>query len=101
MIENTDFLALTTTLKMAAFTTVILMIIGTPMAWYLAKMQSRFKVVSEAVVALPLVLPPTVLGFYLLIAFSPQHLPGQLWQSLTGQQLALSFSALVIGSILY
>jgi len=98
---NPDLLALFTTLKMAALTTIILLIIGTPLAWYLAKMQSRFKVIIEAVVALPLVLPPTVLGFYLLIAFSPQYLPGQLWQQATGQQLAFSFSAIVIGSVLY
>ena len=96
-----DLLALFTTLKMAALTTIILLIIGTPLAWYLAKMQTRFKVIIEAIVALPLVLPPTVLGFYLLIAFSPQHLPGQLWQQATGQQLAFSFSAIVIGSVLY
>jgi len=98
---NPDLLALITTLKMAALTTVILLLIGTPLAWVLAKMQSRFKVIIEAIVALPLVLPPTVLGFYLLIAFSPQHLPGQLWQQATGQQLAFSFSAIVIGSVLY
>ena len=98
---NPDLLALFTTLKMAALTTIILLLIGTPLAWYLAKMQSRFKVIIEAIVALPLVLPPTVLGFYLLIAFSPQHLPGQLWQQATGQQLAFSFSAIVIGSVLY
>ena len=96
-----DLLALFTTLKMATLTTIILLLIGTPLAWYLAKMQSRFKVIIEAIVALPLVLPPTVLGFYLLIAFSPQHLPGQLWQQATGQQLAFSFSAIVIGSVLY
>ncbi len=101
MLENPDILALTTTLKMAAMTTVILLIIGTPLAWYLAQLQSRYKVFIEAVVALPLVLPPTVLGFYLLIFFSPQHLPGQMWQELTGQQLAFSFSAIVIGSVLY
>ena len=98
---NSDLLALITTLKLAALTTVILLIIGTPLAWYLAKMKSRFKVIIEAIVALPLVLPPTVLGFYLLIAFSPQHLPGQLWQQATGQQLAFSFTAIVIGSVLY
>jgi molybdate transport system permease protein len=96
-----DFLALVVTLKMATVTTVILLLIGTPLAWYLAKMTSRFKVIIEAIVALPLVLPPTVLGFYLLIAFSPQHLPGQIWQQVTGQQLAFSFSAIVIGSVLY
>ncbi|WP_159821594.1 molybdate ABC transporter permease subunit [Colwellia sp. 20A7] len=98
---NSDVLALLTTLKMAALTTLILLLIGTPLAWYLAKMRSRFKVIIEAIVALPLVLPPTVLGFYLLIAFSPQYLPGQLWQQATGQQLAFSFSAIVIGSVLY
>lgn len=96
-----DLLALTTTLKMAGITTLILLLIGTPLAWYLANMKSRFKVVFEAVVALPLVLPPTVLGFYLLLAFSPQSLPGQLWQTATGSQLAFSFSAIVIGSVLY
>ena len=96
-----DLLALTTTLKMAAITTVILLLIGTPLAWYLANMKSRFKVFFEAIVALPLVLPPTVLGFYLLLAFSPQALPGQLWQTATGSQLAFSFSAIVIGSVLY
>lgn len=98
---NPDLLALLTTLKLAALTTIILLFIGTPIAWYLAKMQSRVKVIIEAIVALPLVLPPTVLGFYLLIAFSPQYLPGQLWQQATGQQLAFSFSAIVIGSVLY
>ena len=96
-----DSLALITTLKMAGLTTFFLMLIGTPLAWFLAKMRSRSKVLIEAIVALPLVLPPTVLGFYLLIAFSPQYLPGQLWQEVTGQQLAFSFSALVIGSIFY
>lgn len=99
--QSNDLLALYTTLKMAFVTTVILMVIGTPLAWYLAKMKSRYKIVLEALIALPIVLPPTVLGFYLLIAFSPQHLPGQLWQSITGQQLAFSFSAIVIGSIFY
>ena len=102
MIElSDDGLALITTLKMAGLTTFFLMLIGTPLAWFLAKMKSKSKVFIEAIVALPLVLPPTVLGFYLLIAFSPQYLPGQIWQELTGQQLAFSFSALVIGSIFY
>jgi len=101
MSNESDFVALFTTLKMAGVTTLILMLIGTPLAWYLARMKSRAKVILEALVALPLVLPPTVLGFYLLIAFSPEKLPGQVWQSFTGQQLAFSFSAIVIGSILY
>ncbi len=96
-----DTIALLTTLKMAGVSTLILVLIGTPLAWSLARMQSSFKVFFEALVALPLILPPTVLGFYLLLAFSPQSLPGELWQQVTGQQLAFSFSAIVIGSILY
>ena len=100
-LANPDFLALVTTIKMAFITTLILMVLGTPLAWYLAHMKNRFKVVLEAIVALPLVLPPTVLGFYLLLALSPEHLPGQMWQHVTGQQLAFSFSAIVIGSVLY
>ena len=100
-IEHSNVIALITTLKLAGITTVILLLIGTPLAWCLAKMNSRFKVFAEAFVALPLVLPPTVVGFYLLIAFSPEHLPGQLWQNATGQQLAFSFSAIVIGSVIY
>ncbi|WP_286265098.1 molybdate ABC transporter permease subunit [Thalassotalea atypica] len=97
----TDYGSLITTLKLALITTVILLVIGTPIAWYLSRWQSKWRVIVEAVIALPLVLPPTVLGFYLLIAFSPTALPGQLWQSITGQQLAFSFSAIVIGSVLY
>jgi molybdate transport system permease protein len=98
---NSDLLALFTTLKMAALSTLILLLIGTPLAWWLANMRSKAKVIVEAIVALPIILPPTVLGFYLLIAFSPQSLPGQLWQQVTGTQLAFSFSAIVIGSVLY
>jgi len=98
---NGDLLALITTLKMAALSTVILLLIGTPLAWWLAKMQSRAKVFIEAIVALPIILPPTVLGFYLLIAFAPQSAFGQLWQQITGSQLAFSFSAIVLGSVLY
>lgn len=94
-------LAVITTLKVAAISTLILLILGTPLAWYLAKWQSKWRVLVEAIIALPLVLPPTVLGFYLLIAFAPQALPGQLWQSITGQQLAFSFAAIVIGSVIY
>lgn len=99
--ENSDIIALITTLKMAGLTTVILLVIGTPIAWQLAKMKSRFKVLLEALIALPLVLPPTVLGFYLLLAFSPQYLPGQWWQSISGQSLAFSFTGIVIGSVFY
>lgn len=97
----TDYAALITTVKLASITTLILLVIGTPIAWYLSRWQSKWRVVVEAIVALPLVLPPTVLGFYLLIAFSPAALPGRIWQDITGQQLAFSFSAIVIGSVLY
>ncbi|QBY03626.1 molybdate ABC transporter permease subunit [Thalassotalea sp. HSM 43] len=96
-----EWLALATTLKLAAITTIILVIIGTPLAWWLAQMQSRFKVILEALVALPLVLPPTVLGFYLLLLFSPNYATGSFLQSLTGSSLAFSFTGIVIGSIIY
>ncbi len=100
-INNLDLIALITTVKLAFITTFILLLIGTPCAWFLARMRSRYKFFFEALIALPLILPPTVIGFYLLIAFAPDALPGQLWQSITGQQLAFSFSALVIGSVFY
>jgi molybdate transport system permease protein len=89
------------TVKLATLTTVWLLVLGTPLAWWLASGHSRRRTAVEAVVALPLILPPTVLGFYLLIAFAPDSGLGQLWQQLTGSRLAFSFSALVIGSVLY
>ena len=98
---NADLVALFITLKMAAISTIILLLVGTPLAWWIANMQSRLKVLLEAVIALPIILPPTVLGFYLLIAFAPQSTLGQLWLQLTGSPLAFSFSAIVIGSVLY
>jgi molybdate transport system permease protein len=101
MLSPQDLAAIVLTLKLASVTTLILLVIGTPMAWWLANSKLRSKPVIEAIVALPLVLPPTVLGFYLLIAFAPQTLLGQYWFKLTGQQLAFSFNALVIGSVLY
>jgi molybdate transport system permease protein len=101
MLAPQDLDAIVLTLKLAATTTVILLLIGTPLAWWLAHCKFLGKSILEAIVALPLVLPPTVLGFYLLLAFAPNSTIGQLWQSITGQQLAFSFSALVIGSSLY
>ena len=98
---SSDITALITTVKLATVTTILLLLIGTPCAWALARMRSSWKVTCEALIALPLILPPTVIGFYLLLALSPQSLPGQMWQSLTGQQLAFSFTALVIGSFFY
>jgi molybdate transport system permease protein len=89
------------TFKLATVTTFWLLLLGTPLAWWLARRRTTFSTVVEAVVALPLVLPPTVLGFYLLIAFAPQSAFGSAWEAVTGNRLAFTFSALVLGSILY
>ncbi|NRA53539.1 MAG: molybdate ABC transporter permease subunit [Gammaproteobacteria bacterium] len=98
---SADLTALLLTLKLAFLTTAFLLVIGPCIAWWLAKSQSRLRPFFEALVALPLVLPPTVLGFYLLLAFSPNYLPGAIWQSATGTTLAFSFTGLFIGSIIY
>lgn len=89
------------TLKLASVTTLVLLIIGTPLAWWLANTSTRYKTPIEAVVALPLVLPPTVLGFYLLVAFSPGGVIGQLWSYVSDSPLTFSFTGLVIGSVIY
>jgi molybdate transport system permease protein len=96
-----DLTALLITLKLAGLTTVILLIIGTPAAWWLARSRWRFKFLVEAVVALPLVLPPTVLGFYLLVALGPHGPIGGLLETLGGRPLAFTFTGLVIGSVFY
>lgn len=101
MLTEQDLMALWVTLQLAGITTVILLIIGTPLAWWLARSQFRFKVLVEAVVALPLVLPPTVLGFYLLITLGPQGPVGNLMQAMGGNTLAFTFTGLVIGSVIY
>jgi len=101
MFAEHDLAALWITLKLAAVTTIILLIIGTPLAWWLARSQWRFKFLLEAVVALPLVLPPTVLGFYLLISLGPHGPIGGLMEALGGQPLAFTFTGLVIGSVFY
>lgn len=89
------------TLKLASLSTLILLIIGTPLAWWLATTRSKVKVYIESVVALPLVLPPTVLGFYLLLALSPRGFIGNAWSYVSDTPLSFSFSGLVIGSVLY
>ena len=89
------------TLALASITTLLLLIIGTPLAWWLAYTRSRFKPVIEAVTALPLVLPPTVLGVYLLVVFSPNASLGSFWVTVTGTTLAFSFTGLVLASIVY
>ncbi len=88
-------------LRLAFFTTLVLLILATPLAWWLAMTRSRVKPVIEAVTALPLVLPPTVLGFYLLILFSPNSVLGGFFVSLTGQSLTFSFIGLVVASVIY
>jgi molybdate transport system permease protein len=86
---------------LASITTVLLLIIGTPIAWWLSRSRSSWSAVVESIVALPLILPPTVLGFYLLLLLAPDSTVGKAWESLTGSRLAFSFSALVIGSVIY
>ena len=96
-----DLSALLLTLKLAFVVTFILLIIGTPLAWWLARPRTRVKPIVEALVALPLVLPPTVIGFYLLIALSPNSAIGSFWLTMTGDTLTFSFAGLVIGSLIY
>lgn len=96
-----DWLALMLSLKLAGITTLVLLILGIPLAWWLARSSWRFRFLIEAIVALPLVLPPTVLGFYLLISFSPQSGLGRAFESMFSQSLAFSFTGLVVGSVVY
>lgn len=99
--ELPDLAPLWLTLRLAGITMALLLVIGTPIAWWLAHSQSRLKPVIEALTALPLVLPPTVLGFYLLVMLSPKSLIGGAWLDLTGTTLTFSFLGLVVGSAIY
>lgn len=101
MFSEADWVALAVTLKLAMVTTVILLLLGTPVAWWLARSQWRHRYLIEAVVALPLVLPPTVLGFYLLLFLGPNGPLGKIMISLGGEPLAFTFTGLVIGSVIY
>ena len=101
MFSEADLIALWVTLRLAALTTLILLVLGTPLAWWLARSRWRFKFLVEAVVALPLVLPPTVLGFYLLVALGPHGPVGGLMEALGGRPLAFTFAGLVVGSVFY
>jgi len=89
------------TLRLAAVSTVVLLLLGIPLAWWLSCTRSRFKTAIEAVIAMPIVLPPTVLGFYLLVCLGPHGAIGGPWQQLFGYSLAFTFTGLVIGSVLY
>ena len=100
-LSSADFAAIWLTLQLATLTTVILLLIGTPIAWWLARSRSWLKGLVGAVVALPLVLPPTVIGFYLLVSMGPNGVIGQFTQSLGLGILPFSFAGLVIGSVIY
>ena len=101
MFSDADLNALIITLKLAASSTLILLVLGTPLAWWLAASRWKYKFFIEAVIALPLVLPPTVLGFYLLIMLGPNGPIGQLMASIGAQPLAFTFTGLIIGSVFY
>ena len=96
-----DWRVVAVTVKLAGVSTLVLLIIGTPMAWWLTRTTSRLRPLVEALVALPLVLPPTVLGFYLLFLLGPGGPVGGLWEALGGPRLVFSFPGLVVGSVLY
>ncbi len=93
--------AITLTLKLAGLTTLILLLLGTPIAWWLARSRSPLKSAVSALVALPIVLPPTVIGFYLLVSMGPDGPVGQLTQSLGLGTLPFTFAGLVVGSVFY
>jgi len=99
--DQANITALWITLQLATLSTLILILLGTPLAWWLARTRFRFRAAVEALVALPLVLPPTVLGFYLLIALGARGPVGGLMESLGGRPLAFTFAGLVVGSVLY
>jgi molybdate transport system permease protein len=89
------------TVALATITTLLLMAFAPAIAWWLSRSHARARAIVEALVALPLVLPPTVIGFYLLIAMAPTGFLGSPWLALTGRPLAFSFAGLVVGSVIY
>jgi len=101
MLTSADLAAIGLSLRLAATVTLLLLLLGTPLAWWLARTRSWWKRPVTAVVALPLVLPPTVLGFYLLVAFGPFGLVGRLMDSIGLQLLPFTFTGLVVASMLY
>ena len=101
MLSENDLMAFMVTLKLAVISTLVLLTVGTPLAWWLAHSRFKYKAIIEAVIALPLVLPPTVLGFYLLVSMGPDGPIGGAMQWLGGQPLAFTFTGLIIGSVIY
>src|SRR6202162_1438794 len=96
-----DWQSFRLTIELAVIVSAILLVVGLPLAYWIAFSRWHWKFLVEAIVALPIVLPPTVLGFYVLVALGSQSPPGRWWQSLTGHSLAFTFTGLVVGSILY
>ncbi len=96
-----DLSPLWLTIQLAGTTTFFLLLLGTPLAWWLANTKSKMRPVIEALTALPIVLPPTVIGFYFLILLSPTSAIGRFWVDITGETLTFSFTGLVIASMFY
>jgi molybdate transport system permease protein len=101
MATDIDWQAFRLTLQLAVTVSAVLLMVGLPIAYWIAFSRWRWKFLVEALVALPIVLPPTVLGFYVLVALGPRSPLGRCWISLTGHTLAFTFGGLVVGSILY
>ncbi|MEW6118908.1 MAG: molybdate ABC transporter permease subunit [Pseudomonadota bacterium] len=101
MLSDTDWSAIRLTVELAGVTTALLLILGTPIAWWLARTRSAWKGAVGAIVALPIVLPPTVIGFYLLVAMGPQGPVGRLTESLGLGTLPFTFAGLVVASVIY
>ena len=101
ILNEFDITALFVTLKLATLSTLILLLLGTPLAWWLSQTRWKLKTILEAIIALPLVLPPTVLGFYLLITLGPNGPVGGMLESLGGASIAFTFTGLVVGSVIY
>src|ERR1700733_14251053 len=96
-----DWQAFSLTLRLSALVAAVLTLIGLPVAYWITYSRWRWKFLAEAIVAMPIVMPPTVLGFYVLVALGPRSPLGRVWESLTGHTLAFTFEGLLIGSILY
>ena len=101
MLSETDILAISVTIKLALISTAILIAIGAPLTWWLSQTKFKFKVVFEAIIALPLILPPTVLGFYLLMTLGSNSPLAGVLEYFGGGSIAFTFSGLVVGSVIY
>ena len=101
MLSETDISAISVTIKLAILSTAILIAIGTPLAWWLSQTKFKFKVIFEAIIALPLILPPTVLGFYLLMTLGSNSPLAGFLEYFGGGSIAFTFSGLVVGSVIY